>query len=76
MARGSKLQPRVAILVALHGHSAVARNKLKRRLRHIMRSEILPAATEPFDAVISARSSAYSASFDDLRAAVANAFSL
>ncbi|MGQ0640230.1 MAG: ribonuclease P protein component [Gemmatimonadaceae bacterium] len=72
--RGTKLQPRVAVLVALHGHSAVARNKLKRRLRHIMRSDILPVATEPFDAVVSARSSAYSASFDALKAAVVNAF--
>lgn len=73
-ADGAELQPRVGIVVALHGHSAVARNRLKRRLRHIMRSEILRLATEPFDAIVSARSSAYTASFDALRAAVTEAF--
>jgi hypothetical protein len=40
-----------------------------------MRSDILPVANEPFDAVVSARASAYGASFDALKAAIAEAFS-
>jgi len=74
IARGSTLQPRVAIVVGLHGHSSVARNRLKRRLRHIVRTEILPRATEPYDAVVTVRSSAYSAAFGMLRSSVVQAF--
>jgi hypothetical protein len=40
-----------------------------------MRSEILPVATGPFDAVVSARSTAYSASFLALKEAATTAFS-
>ena len=74
IARGSALQPRVAIVVGLHRHSAVARNRLKRQLRHIMRTEILPRATEPYDAVVAAKPSAYSATFDMLRSLMVRAF--
>lgn len=75
IARGSSVQPRVAIVVALHGYSSVARNRLKRRLRHIVRTQILPSAEEPYDAIVSARSSAYSATFKSLRSSVVQAFS-
>jgi ribonuclease P protein component len=51
----------------------VARNKVKRRLRHIVRSEILPFVQKPFDAVLSAQVSAYAASYDELRTAVKKA---
>ena len=74
IARGSTLQPRVAIVVGLHRHSSVARNRLKRRLRHIVRTEILPRATEPYDAVVIVKPSAYSAPFDMLRLLVVQAF--
>lgn len=74
IARGSNLQSRVAIVVALRGHSSVARNKLKRQLRHIVRTEILPNAGEPYDAIVSARSSAYLATFNTLRSLVVQAF--
>ena len=75
IARGSTLQPRVGIVVGLHRQSAIARNKLKRRLRHIVRTEILPRATEPYDAVVIVRPSAYSATFRTLRLSVVQAFS-
>lgn len=75
IARGSTLQPRVGIVVGLHKQLAVARNRLKRRLRHIVRTEILPRATEPYDAVVIARPSAYSAAFGTLRSLVVQAFS-
>lgn len=74
IARGSTLQPRVAIVVGLHRHSAVARNRLKRRLRHIMRTEILPRTTEPYDAVVAVKPSAYLATFDMLRSIMVQAF--
>ena len=73
-APGKMAQPRVAVVVALHGHSAVARNKLKRRLRQILRTEILPRASQSYDAVVSVRASAYSASFDALRDSLKQAF--
>jgi len=74
IARGNSLQPRVAIVVGLHGYSSVARNRLKRQLRHIVRTEILPSASEPYDAIVSARSAAYSATFSMLRSSVVRAF--
>lgn len=74
IARGSTLQPRVGIVVGLHSHSAVARNRLKRRLRYIVRTEILPRATEPYDAVVLVRPSAYSIAFGTLRELMVQAF--
>ena len=35
--------PRVGIVVPRHQHSAVDRNRLKRRLRELVRLELLPA---------------------------------
>ena len=75
IARGSTSQPRVGIVVGLHRQSAIARNRLKRRLRHIVRTEILPRATEPYDAVVIVRPSAYAATFGTLRSSVVQAFS-
>ena len=75
IARGSTSQPRVGIVVGLHRQSAIARNKLKRRLRHIVRTEILPRATEPYDATVIVRPSAYAATFNTLRSSVVEAFS-
>jgi ribonuclease P protein component len=61
---------RAGVIVALHGRTAVARNKLKRRLRHILRSELLARLNEPQDIVVSARPAAYDATFTALREAV------
>lgn len=66
---------RVAVVVPLHGQSAVARNRLKRQLRHILESEILPAQTLVFDAIVSARPGAYAADFKSLQRALAKVFS-
>lgn len=63
---------RVGVVVALHGRTAVARNKLKRRLRHILRSELLARLNEPQDIVVAARPAAYDATFTALREAVAS----
>ena len=62
---------RVGIVVPRHKHSAVDRNRLKRRLREVTRTRLLPtlAAALPGlggDVVIRATPGAYDASFDAL----------
>jgi ribonuclease P protein component len=61
--------PRIGIVVPRHQHSAVDRNRLKRRLREIVRVELLPAlrAEQPIDLAIRTRHDAYTASLDALR---------
>jgi ribonuclease P protein component len=59
-------QPRMGLIVPKFRSSAVARNRLRRRLREIWRQEIQPH--QPiWDLVIRARREAYDASFDALR---------
>ena len=64
--------PRVGIVVPLHSHSAVDRNVLKRRLRELVRVNLLPAlrVRPPIDVAIRARREAYAATVDALRADV------
>jgi len=62
--------PRVGIVVPLHQHSAVDRNRLKRRLRELVRIELLPALRElaaASDIAFRARREAYTADVDALR---------
>ena len=59
-------QPRMGLIVPKFQSSAVARNRLRRRLREIWRREI-QAQQPPGDLVIRARREAYQASFDQLR---------
>ena len=63
---------RLGLIVPRHQSTAVARNKLRRRLREILRRDLLrnlPAV----DLVIRAKRSAYSASFAVLRAELTEA---
>jgi ribonuclease P protein component len=63
---------RLGLIVPLHQGSAVARNRLRRLLREILRRDVLrnlPAV----DLVIRAKRSAYTASFAVLRAELAGA---
>ena len=53
-----------------HGRSAVDRNRLKRRLRELCRTVMLPTAP-PLDVVIHARPSAYRVTFDELETIIA-----
>lgn len=57
--------PRVGFVVPKHGKSSVERNLLKRRLRELTRTAILPHMA-PVDMVIHARPSAYRLRFDEL----------
>jgi len=59
--------PRVGLIVPKFQSSAVARNRLRRRLREIWRQE-LQSHQPAWDLVIKARREAYAASFSDLRA--------
>jgi ribonuclease P protein component len=64
--------PRVGIVVPRHQRSAVDRNRLKRRLRELVRIELLPSLRErpAVDLAIRARREAYSTAIDALRADV------
>ena len=65
MAAGMAL-PRVGIIVPMHGHTAVERNRVKRRLREIVRTQgILSSSAETM--VVFALPSAYRLSFEKLR---------
>jgi ribonuclease P protein component len=56
---------RVAVVVAKLGFSAVKRNRLKRRLRELVRLRMLPVLT-PMDLLVRARREAYDATFEML----------
>ena len=60
---------RVGVIVPKHQHTAVERNRLKRRLRELMRVELLPRLrTRPaLDLAIRAQAHAYGASFGELQ---------
>jgi ribonuclease P protein component len=59
-------QPRMGLIVPKFQTSAVARNRLRRRLREIWRWD-LQAHQPPGDLVIRARREAYRANFEELR---------
>lgn len=62
--------PRLGLVVPRHRQKVVRRNLLKRRLREIGRTELLPrlaAAGLPLDVMVRARPEAYGASFAELR---------
>lgn len=54
---------RIGIIVPRHRHTAVERNRLKRRLRELIRIELLPVlrAADARDVAIRARHEAYAA---------------
>lgn len=65
---------RIGIVVPRHQHSAVDRNRLKRRLREMVRLNLLPAlhGVPPIDVAVRARRGAYDASVDALRTDVSS----
>ena len=61
---------RLGVLVPKHGHHVVERNLLKRRLKELGRTRVLPAlrtADLKLDLLVRARPEAYDASFAQLR---------
>jgi len=63
---------RVGVIVPRHQQTAVARNRVKRRLRELVRLELLPGLPA-LDVVVRAFPQAYAASFDALRRDVVRA---
>ena len=64
------LRPRIGIIVPRHHRSAVARNRVKRRLRELLRTELLPLlrGKPALDVVVRATPEAYAAPFGTLAA--------
>lgn len=63
-------RPRLGVVVPKHKRRIVERNRVKRRLREIGRTVVLPAldgAGVPLDVLLRARPEAYGASFAELR---------
>jgi ribonuclease P protein component len=61
--------PRVGVIVPKHRRNSVERNKLKRRLREVLRLQVLPRLadrTANVDFLVRARREAYNASFEQL----------
>jgi len=63
---------RAAIIVPRYQFTAVARNRLRRRLREILRRRLL-TTFPPVDVVVRAKRIAYAAPFDTLRAELTDA---
>jgi len=57
--------PRFGLVVPLFGQTVVSRNRLRRRLREILRRRVL-TALGPTDVVIRSRADGYRASFSEL----------
>jgi ribonuclease P protein component len=57
---------RVGFIVPKYKHNSVERNRLKRRLRELVRTELLPAL-RPMDVVLRVAPHAYQRDFDALR---------
>lgn len=65
-------RPRAAIIVPRYQFTAVARNRLRRRLREILRRGVM-TTLPPVDLVVRAKRPAYAASFATLRAELTDA---
>ena len=66
-------RPRLGLVVPKHGRSSVERNRLKRRLKELGRTRLLPAlwrAEKRTDVLFRARREAYEASFAELEGEV------
>ena len=59
-------QPRIGLIVPRHKHSAADRNRLRRRLRELIRIQLLPIVTRG-DGLIRAKADAYGVPFASLR---------
>ena len=62
-------RPRVACITPKFGHSSVERNRLRRRLKELMRASVL-ASSQARDYLVRARPAAYELDFDGLGTAL------
>jgi ribonuclease P protein component len=63
-------RPRVGVIVPKYGRNIVARNRVKRRLRELARTRLLPSAGR-LDIIVRAKPGAYGTPFTQLAAEVA-----
>ena len=66
---------RVGIVIPRHGQTAVARNQLKRRLRDLVRVELLDVNLE-LDVIVLASKDAYQRTFAELRSEIERAVTI
>jgi ribonuclease P protein component len=59
------LHARVGVIVGKHGHTVVERNLLRRRLRELVRTRLIPVVGGK-DIVVRVLATGYDASFDQL----------
>jgi ribonuclease P protein component len=59
------LHPRAGVVVPKHRHNIVDRNRVKRRLRELVRIKLLPEL-QRIDVLIRAKPEAYGSSFEQL----------
>jgi len=65
------LHPRVGVVVPKHKRKIVERNRVKRRLRELVRTQLLPHL-ERIDLLIRAKPEAYDSSFQQLAEDLSN----
>lgn len=65
--------PRIGIVVPRFGKTAVERNRLKRRLRELVRTQLLPSLQSPpaLDVLVRATPAAYRETFSALQSDIA-----
>ena len=71
--------PRLVIVVPKHGHTIVERNRLRRRVRELLRTRWLPGERKrqlPRDLLVRATAQAYEKEFDELAAGLADCLEL
>lgn len=66
----AQTNPRIGLIVPKHKHTAIDRNRLRRRLRELTRIQLLPAVVRG-EALIRAKADAYEVSFSELREEIA-----
>ena len=71
--------PRFVVVVPKHGHTIVARNRVRRRVREILRTKWLPGERkrlQPRDLLVRATARAYGQGFDELATGLADCLEL
>jgi ribonuclease P protein component len=63
---------RLGLIIPLHSHTIVERNRLKRRTREVARRFLLPRLESISDLVVRARKEAYQADFESLKRELEN----
>jgi len=69
LAASAQTVPRVGLIVPKHKHSAIDRNRLRRRLRELIRIQLVPIVVKS-DTLIRAKAEAYEVPFAGLRSEI------